>query len=904
MHISLTFTVLSFAIAASLPAKALVTGAPQLSVQESPKSQDSLSDLTEENAVLEFAARVARGQFGPADPETAARLVEPLARNGDARAEYYLGEAYLSGFGVERKQELGALWIIKSADRGYANAEAEAAFLYARGIGVPKNPALAFSVAKKAANSGSTQGLVALGKMYLDGVGTRSDVNEARKLFFIAANRRDASAMIALGDLYWDGRGATQDYVTAETWYNVAIANATAWSRIAAIAARDQTAALLLPSDAAVARRLAADWKPGDDIVARRSKLLSAPAPAEDKLSSTVTPGVSSATRFLGKTLSRTDMPIIVKKFVSEGDISSDRTAVWTTHSEILVNKESGIRLAGEHPLPYSDKLSTLDIVEAYTLSPTGKRLPVNVSAIYPQLRPGAPNTPMFDDQKQKVVVFPSVEVGSTVVLTTRLTAKPVLAGYFGATRVFEPTVAYYDAMVRIRTPEAMPLKTETHDLRFAERLEGGHHVYEWRYSNTAPLAEAIIAIDPHDRWPRFAASNFHSYDQFAHTYAALVVSKVSVTPKIRELADKITTGTTDRRKQAELIYDWVSRRIRYVAIEFGKSAIIPHDADGVLSAGYGDCKDHSALFAALLKAKGIRSYIALINEGVSYELPEAPTIATLNHAIIWLPDFDLFADTTAGIAPFGILPMLEYGKPVVIAVGAGPTLRRTPMIPSSNNTVSTTTKAVLMPDGRVTGDSETTSSGPFSVNLRATAVRIESSGPAQTATWLLRSRSLDGNGEFHITSPFDLSPTYTVKGHFETAVRADYVAGGSFRLPEGLGLGTPPGDLLVGSINFKDFGGFEPTSCFPGRENEEVSLELPAGKKVRELPKGTEIKNQFLAYRSSWSIAGRTVTLRRSFESFVSQPLCVGAVRREAAAVLNNIRRDYWLATIALVNE
>jgi hypothetical protein len=75
----------------------------------------------------------------------------------------------------------------------------------------------------------------------------------------------------------------------------------------------------------------------------------------------------------------------------------------------------------------------------------------------------------------------------------------------------------------------------------------------------------------------------------------------------------------------------------------------------------------------------------------------------------------------------------------------------------------------------------------------------------------------------------------------------------------------------------------------------EQLSLELPDGKQLRELPKGTEIRNQYFHYKSDWSLSGRTVSVRREFSSTIDQPVCIGEVRLTAAKALNDIRKDYY---------
>jgi hypothetical protein len=140
-------------------------------------------------------------------------------------------------------------------------------------------------------------------------------------------------------------------------------------------------------------------------------------------------------------------------------------------------------------------------------------------------------------------------------------------------------------------------------------------------------------------------------------------------------LADEITAGTSDRREQAHRIYDWVSKHIRYVAVFLGNGGYEPHEAIKILENGYGDCKDHVGLLETLLKAKGIASVPVLIDSGNRYRVPEAATPAAFNHVLSYLPELELYVDSTAGVAPFGTLPVTEYGKPVVLAAEPGASL-------------------------------------------------------------------------------------------------------------------------------------------------------------------------------------------------------------------------------------
>src|SRR5262249_4441653 len=75
-----------------------------------------------------------------------------------------------------------------------------------------------------------------------------------------------------------------------------------------------------------------------------------------------------------------------------------------------------------------------------------------------------------------------------------------------------------------------------------------------------------------------------------------------------------------------------------------------------------------ATLMSALLAAKGIASEYALINTAPVYQLDATPQVASFNHVILYLPEFDLYADPTAAVSFVGRLPRVDRGKPVLRA--------------------------------------------------------------------------------------------------------------------------------------------------------------------------------------------------------------------------------------------
>jgi len=73
------------------------------------------------------------------DYATAYREWKPLAVQGEADAQFYLGMLYDEGQGVPQDYKQAAYWYRKAADQGDAKSQVNLGFMYDNGQGVPQN---------------------------------------------------------------------------------------------------------------------------------------------------------------------------------------------------------------------------------------------------------------------------------------------------------------------------------------------------------------------------------------------------------------------------------------------------------------------------------------------------------------------------------------------------------------------------------------------------------------------------------------------------------------------------------------------------------------------------------------------------------------------------------------------
>jgi uncharacterized protein len=160
------------------------------------------------------------------DYETAIRLWRPLADQGNATVQNFLGQMYREGTGVPQDYAAAMGWYQKAADRGNAPAQFNLGFMYSNGLGVRQDYPAAMSWYRRAADQGNT------------------------------------AAQLNLGVMYLQGDGAPQDFVSAYMWLNLAAAVPTVEFPNVAAAYRDEVAEKMTSEQVAEAQRLAREWKP------------------------------------------------------------------------------------------------------------------------------------------------------------------------------------------------------------------------------------------------------------------------------------------------------------------------------------------------------------------------------------------------------------------------------------------------------------------------------------------------------------------------------------------------------------------------------------------------------------------------------------------------------------------
>ena len=512
-----------------------------------------------------------------------------------------------------------------------------------------------------------------------------------------------------------------------------------------------------------------------------------------------------------------------------DADVNADGSFTQATGVVYRVLDAQGQRALQQITLSYTSGYQEMAVSEAYTLKANGQQIRVAPSNIL--YGRGASTVPGYEDITTVTVVFPDVQVGDEVVLSTVLKQKvPWIAGQFASGISFDRTVVQRDARFTLSAPADYPLVVDTSGMTAGDAASvDGKTQRSWSFVNASPLPpEPGAVMIPGDN-PHVFVSSFADYAAVARAANGWFAGKAAVTPQIAALANQLTAGISDPRAQAEKLYDWVSSHIAYEQILLGAGGFVPHPAAAVLATGYGDCKDHVMLLEALLAAKGIASSPVLISVSPAFDLPKAATPYAFNHVITYIPQFHLFADSTAQFAPFGILPDVDAGRPVLLT--ATGELMHTPVPDAAENRIAVVEKIAITPDGNATGDSTITSQGAPAVDLRGLVSSISSSVEPEYFRQMLGPGA---EGTLQRGDPTALTPTYSYSSHYTVSDVANFPGPGA--LPPWIGY--KPfylTEYIAGSLPAQRS---LPYACPSVTAVEDVTIALPASVQIMSLPR------------------------------------------------------------------
>ncbi len=383
-------------------------------------------------------------------------------------------------------------------------------------------------------------------------------------------------------------------------------------------------------------------------------------------------------------------------QFLSAERVTQEVTAV------IQALTPQGAQALVKRVVSVNNQLEDFALLNAETRKADGRRLPVDEQNISRQRGVVSTGTAIsWQDFDLIQVNFPDLQVGDQIAFTTRTTTKQAaLPGGLWTQASVEPTQPIQHFAWTIEAPQSLHLHVETPLLNTQHSVSNGQERWSTEYGPSTAIPAEPNWANTSKRVPRVLASTYPRLEDLGDAFARVMRDKMSPTPEVQALAQKLTQGLNSDHDKARAITDWVRSHIKYVAVFLGTGGFVPHDVASILINGYGDCKDHTLLLHSLLAAANIEAAPALISTGSDYVLPPA-AISAFNHVITYLPGLKLFVDSTARDIPFGALPFEDSDKPVLVGLKSGTQRMHTPAFTAEQNRLVVNTHWTIDADGR-----------------------------------------------------------------------------------------------------------------------------------------------------------------------------------------------------------
>ncbi|SET91133.1 DUF3857 and transglutaminase domain-containing protein [Stigmatella erecta] len=391
------------------------------------------------------------------------------------------------------------------------------------------------------------------------------------------------------------------------------------------------------------------------------------------------------------------------------------------THQMVVqVLNQRGVDAFRSYPVTYSPDRQEVRILRARVTKPDGS---VVDSYGETERNINEPWTGMYYDARAKMLSFPTLAPGDVLDLQYQLedTAQEnLLSDYWGEVEHVQNVYPKLRYQYLVEMPRERPLYSNSAKLagvaNTREELEGGRVLYRW----TAKNVPKVVPEPGMPGWAEIAVplhvSTYQTWEQVGRYYWGLVKDQLTPNDELRQTVERVLKGVDRKDDQAVIraVYNFVVTNTRYVALEFGIHGYKPYRVDRILARRFGDCKDKASLIHAMLKVAGVDTRLVLLRMRTLGALGEEPaSLAAFNHAIVYVPKYQLFLDGTAEFHGARELPSADrVANVLIVEPGGKSTFLTTPEAKAEDNTTRLTMDVTLKPDGSAEVAGATTVSG------------------------------------------------------------------------------------------------------------------------------------------------------------------------------------------------
>ena len=282
-----------------------------------------------------------------------------------------------------------------------------------------------------------------------------------------------------------------------------------------------------------------------------------------------------------------------------------------------------------------------------------------------------------YNERKTGQIILENIQIGDIIEYSyTRKGANPVFESHYADAFATELSIPIDRLRYRIVLPHGSRTKYRCYGRTSDFVKVEGTQFDEWIWSEDnlpAKISEGNLplAFNP---WAWIQVSDYQSWEEVADWGRKLFTSSGELPAGLQPEIEKIKKEP-DEERRVVLALRFVQDKIRYLARPVAENSYRPFPLSTILQRGYGDCKDKSAMLAAMLNSMGIVARPALVDStGGDYLSNCLPSPLVFDHAIVLArvgkSEFWLDPTRTAQGGTLRSLALPEFKRALVLEPG------------------------------------------------------------------------------------------------------------------------------------------------------------------------------------------------------------------------------------------
>ncbi len=564
--------------------------------------------------------------------------------------------------------------------------------------------------------------------------------------------------------------------------------------------------------------------------------------------------------------------------------ISWDRTAFdaegyyhLLQQEAVKILTERGVKQNGTVELGYGIPYDRVRVLDALIISPQGDVTKIRPEEIKDVADSSGANANIYEPiWRKKVILFPGAAPGSIVYVRFENCAVRVRTpGTLNWGHTFRDVDPIVSASCCLIGPSDKPLhwyvtNDPEHNVKFTKTVSGDHTQYCWTGGNL-PEIKPETGMIPVQELKTSLLISTATWKEYSKTESKFVEPNLVPDDAIRAKVAELTAGMGDPAEKQRALFQYVTRKVRYMGVAFGKRpGINPDPVTRTFANNAGVCKDKAGLLTAMLRVAGIEAYYTL-NNPTMHIFPQV-ALDQFNHAIVAsrLPGEKQFTylDVTADLVR-SMCPADSGGTGVLRIMPEGADIDVIPVKTAEENMGYLTARDIISGSGDMTASVECYGEGNWDSMFRGALYYVN---PGQHNELFGNIIQRISSGATLIKSEFTPHPVDDLSEPVRLSVQysaPDFlVRTGKYALFKTPGTAAAFNWMYQHALDMASV----PRRQYPldlgstsGLTTTET-IEIPSNYKVKTLPPKRHIDSGGITFDQEFTSEGKTVTLKQKF--------------------------------------